>query len=299
MSDLNATSNLYDATTDVGGGFSAFPVVFPPILERADRPIELDRGESRRATSVPSERCCVWGVEFDRVTMEQAVERIDGFIASRANTYAITANLNYLMLCDRDERLSSFTAACPLVLCDGKPIEWRSRFKERPLPERVAGADLIYALSELSAAKGYSLYLLGGAEGVAAEAASRLIDRFPGLRIAGVDCPPFGAWSDQQRSQINRRIAAAQPDILLVAFGQPKGEYWIEDNYRELGVPVSIQVGASFDFVVGRASRAPSVMQKIGAEWLYRACFEPKRLVPRYAANLRYLFKSLRRELTI
>ena len=297
MSDLNPQSNLYDASTDVGGGFASFPIVLPPGAEHAAPGIGQELASHGHEVSVPVDRCRVWGVDFDCVTMAQAVEKIDGYIGSRANTYAITANLNYLMLCDRDPRLAAFTAACPLVLCDGKPIEWRSRLERRPLPERVAGADLIYALSALSAAKGYSLYLLGAAEGVAAEAASRLTARFPGLRIAGVDCPPFGDWSERQRWQINRRIVDARPDILLVAFGQPKGEYWIEDNYRELGVPVSIQVGASFDFVVGRASRAPAAVQRVGAEWLYRACFEPKRLVPRYLANLRYLFRSLRREL--
>ncbi len=243
------------------------------------------------------DRCRIWDVDFDCVTMEQSVDLLDAMIQNRVNTYAITANLNYLMLCSQNPRLAAFTQRCPLVLCDGKPIQLRSRLETNRLPERVAGSDLIYKLAELSVRRGYSIYMLGGADGVAAKAAQRLTSLYPGLRISGVHCPPFGNWNGDVRNEMNERIVAAKPDILLVAFGQPKGEFWIEQNYKELQVPISIQVGATFDFLAGNAQRAPKWMQDFCAEWLYRAFKDPRRLAPRYLANAAYLFRAVQADL--
>ena len=284
------------------------PVILPPptlstsnsslkMLESTSALVDDHCESAEPSLLAPVSRCHVWGVDFDCVTMDEAVQWIDLVIQHRATTYAITANLNYLMLCDRNPRLKAFTSRCPLVLCDGKPIQWRSLLEQSRLPERVAGSDLIYRLAHLSAQKGYSIYMLGGAGGVAEKAASILSSQYPGLQIAGVHCPPFGNWSAADRDEMNHRIQDANPDILLVAFGQPKGEYWIEENYRELNVPISIQVGATFDFVAGQAKRAPEFFQRVGAEWLYRMLNDPKRLGPRYLANALYLCKALRRDL--
>ncbi len=291
-------------------GNSAYvPVILPPpikpqtsttsfeMLESTSALVEDHREYVEESSLPPINRCRVWGVDFDCVTMHEAVQWIDLVIQHRATTYAITANLNYLMLCDQNPRLNAFTARCPLVLCDGKPIQWRSLLTKSRLPERVAGSDLIYRLAELSAKKNYSIYMLGGAPGVAEKAAEVLVQQYRGLQIAGMHCPPFGHWSAADRDDMKRRIQSANPDILLVAFGQPKGEYWIEENYRELNVPISIQVGATFDFVAGHAKRAPDIYQRIGAEWLYRMVHDPKRLGPRYFANAMFLFKAIRREL--
>jgi N-acetylglucosaminyldiphosphoundecaprenol N-acetyl-beta-D-mannosaminyltransferase len=161
------------------------------------------------------------------------------------------------------------------------------------LPERVAGSDLIYGMCEHAAAKGYRVYLLGAAPGVAQEAADKLVERYPALQIAGVECPPFRQLSaDEEQHQIDR-IRTVRPDILFVAFGQPKGEFWIAERLERLGVPVSVQVGASLDFVAGRVRRSPTWMRKTGLEWLYRLAQEPRRLARRYLDNILFMVRAV------
>ncbi|MCY2975518.1 MAG: WecB/TagA/CpsF family glycosyltransferase [Planctomycetota bacterium] len=239
----------------------------------------------------------VWGIDYSAVNMKQTLQFIDELIARRVPTTVITSNLNYAMLNTQHPKLEKFTHKCPLVICDGMPIFWRSKLNETKLPERIAGADLIFELAAHSAKKGYRIFLMGGAEGVALRAAKRLEELYPDLKIAGVECPPFRPLSDVEHKQLLSRIREAKADILLVAFGQPKGEFWIDDNMEKLDVPVSIQLGASFDFIVGSAKRAPVWIQKMGFEWLYRTYHDPKRLVPRYAKNAWFLLKSIRRDL--
>lgn len=239
----------------------------------------------------------VWGVNFHQVTMSRTLDLIDDIVRVRKPSYAITANLNYAMLCNRSRRLREFTDRATLVLCDGMPMLWRSQRNNVKLPERVTGADLIFKLAERSQEKGHRLYLYGAAEGVAKKTASELQKRFPGCVIAGHHCPPFRTLDSKEAKEQIDIIRQAKPDILLVALGQPKGEFWIEDNLNQLGIPLCIQVGASFDFVAGTAKRAPKVFQRTGLEWLYRALSDPKRLVPRYVRNGLFLLKSVQADL--
>ena len=277
-----------------------FPVVnaIPPSVP-AIHPASSEKKNERRTLPglpvLPSTH--IWGIDYSVVNMKQSLDFIDVMIQRREPNYAITANLNYAMLCEKNPRLAAFTQHCKLVLCDGMPIYWRSKLNKERLPERVAGADLIYALAEMSAVKGNRMFLMGGAEGVAQEAADKLRTLFPRLTIAGVECPPFRKLTDVEHNQMCQRIRDSKPDILLVAFGQPKGEYWIEENYQSLGVPLCIQLGASFDFIVGKSRRAPRWIQRIGMEWLFRSVSDPRRLLPRYAKNAWFLFKAIRAEL--
>lgn len=238
----------------------------------------------------------LWGLDFHCVDMQQTLDRIEQIVQNRRPTFAVTANLNYAMLCAQHTRLREFTGKAALVLCDGMPILWRSKCNKNPLPERVTGSDLIYRLAERSAQSKLRLYLYGAAEGVAAKAASELSRLYPGCNIVGVQCPPFHATSDAEVQMQIAQIQQAKPDVLLVALGQPKGEYWIEDNLQRLNVPLSIQVGASFDFVAGNAQRAPRLWQKLGCEWLYRMLKDPKRLAPRYARNAMCLLRFIHRD---
>ncbi len=235
----------------------------------------------------------VWDVPFDRVTLEQAVEQIANLVMRRVPSYVITANLNYAMLHHRQPDIRPITAAAALILADGQPIVWRSRLTNNPLSERVAGSEMIYRLAETARDRGFRIYFLGGEPGVANRCASKLVELYPGLQIAGIESPPFRKLSNEEQTHQDARIRDAKTDILLVAFGQPKGERWIYENYRRLGVPVSIQLGASFDFIAGTAQRAPQIWQTIGMEWAYRMLSDPKRLVPRYASNATFLLGAL------
>ena len=239
----------------------------------------------------------VCGTPFSCVDMEGAVELSDAIVQHREPRYIVTANVNYLMLQKENPRLREVSHEAAVMLADGNPIVWSSRVKRNPLPERVAGSDLIVELAKLSAKKGYRIFFLGGADGVAETAAAELKERFPDFQIAGCYSPPFRKLSDTEHTEMLAQIRDAQTDILLVAFGQPKGELWIYDNLQELGVPLSIQLGASFDFLAGTAKRAPAVWQKFGCEWLYRAFADPQRLIPRYAKNLLFVLTTMSRDM--
>lgn len=272
------------------------------LLEIESSRYALLQTESQRPASLPRPlpplpEATVWGVRFHAITMEETLDRIESIVAARKPSVAITANLNYAMLCDQHPRLRAFTERAALVLCDGKPVQWRSRLEQVQLPERVTGADLIYRIAERSAKTKLRIFLYGAAEGIAEKAARVLVEKYPGCCIAGVLCPPFRNLSEDEKQSQLQSIRDCKPDVLLVALGQPKGEFWIEDNLEALNVPLAIQVGASFDFVAGKAKRAPRLLQTIGAEWLYRTFTDPKRLAPRYAQNAWFLGKSLHRDL--
>jgi N-acetylglucosaminyldiphosphoundecaprenol N-acetyl-beta-D-mannosaminyltransferase len=235
----------------------------------------------------------VWGTPFTVVDMPGTLKLADDIIRARKPEYFVTANLNYLMLIETCPQLVEINRRAAAVLADGHPIVLRSRFGVTPLPGRVAGSDLILELAKLSAERGYKMFLLGAAEGVAAKAAAELRSRNPQLQIVGTYSPPFRPLSSAETEDMIVQVNRSGADILLVAFGQPKGELWIHEHLTQLNVPLSIQLGASFDFLAGTAKRAPRVWQRFGLEWLYRALSDPKRLGPRYAANLNFLIRRL------
>lgn len=245
------------------------------------------------ATLPALETTHVWGLDFARLDMQGVIERADQIVAARSCRYFITANLNYLMLSDQVPELAAVNHAADAIIADGYPIVLRSRMMREPLPCRVAGSDMIVELARLSAERGYRIFFLGAAPGVAAKAAAKLQEFFPELQVAGCCAPPYRALSDEEHQELLAQIRDSGTDILLVAFGQPKGERWIYENYQALGVPLSIQLGASFDFLAGTARRAPAFWQAIGCEWLYRSLSEPRRLAPRYLRNIAFLLRKL------
>lgn len=258
-------------------------------------PVMTSAHEEKVALTPPT-KTRVWGTDFAELNMGETLQLADAIIEERKPQYFVTANLNYLMLTAQHPRLEEVNERAAAVLADGHPIVLRSRLSERGLPERVAGSDMIVQLAAQAAEKGHRIFFLGGAPNVAVQASEELTRRFPNLQVAGCYSPPFRALTSAEHGDMIARIQQSKTDILLVAFGQPKGEFWIYDNLPELGVPLSIQLGASFDFLAGTATRAPKFWQRIGCEWLYRALSDPKRLAPRYAQNALFLIACLARD---
>ena len=240
----------------------------------------------------------VWGLPLSPMTRVGAAEAVMKLIEAGRPSYFITANTHYAMLTAERPELRAVNDRAAFLLADGAPLVWASRRGPTPLPERVAGSDLVYDLCEHAARLGHGVYLLGGAEGVADEAARRLVALYPGLRIVGTACPPPGSLSGEGCRRVVADVRAARPDLLLVALGQPKGEFWVAEHLDELGVPACVQVGATLDFVAGRVRRAPRPIQKMGLEWAFRIYTDPARLAPRYARNALFLLKSVARDLT-
>lgn len=240
----------------------------------------------------------VWDIPLAPWTMEETLQAIDRLVAAGRPRYFITANLYYAMLADKDKDMITLAERAAFVLADGMPLVWASRRRGRPLPERVTGADLIFRLSRRAAERGYRVFFLGGAAGVGEEAARNLQARYAGLQVVGIESPDnITGMPEADMAALVDRIHAARPDILLVALGQPKGERWIGKNLERLGVPVCAQVGASIDFAAGRVRRAPRWMQKTGLEWVFRMLQEPRRLAPRYLANIGFLLQTSVRDL--
>lgn len=241
-------------------------------------------------------RVRVWGVPLAPITRDEAVALVAELIQAGRPSFFITAPTHYAMLTESEPDLAEINERAAFIVADGAPLVWASRWLGTPLPERVAGSDLIFHLCEQAAQAGHRVFLLGAAEGVAALAAQRLIERYPGLQIVGTECPPFQGMTALEEEAILDRIRQARPDLLFVAFGQPKGERWIIRHYERLGVPVSVQVGASLDFAAGRIRRAPRWMQKTGMEWFFRMSLEPRRLAGRYAQNAWFLARMVWRD---
>jgi N-acetylglucosaminyldiphosphoundecaprenol N-acetyl-beta-D-mannosaminyltransferase len=243
------------------------------------------------------EPICVWGVPFAPLTLAEAVATVSDLIRAGRPSFFITAPTHYAMLSEEWPDLRAINERAAFIVADGKPLVWAARMLGSPLPERVAGSDLIFHLCDEAAREGFRVFLLGGGDRVAEEAARRLVARYPGLQIVGTECPPFREATRAEDEAMVDRIRRARPDLLFVAFGQPKGERWIVDHYERLGVPVSVQIGASLDFAAGRVHRAPLWMQKAGLEWAYRLWLEPRRLAGRYARNAWFIGRMLVRSL--
>ena len=221
--------------------------------------------------------------QIDNYTMEEAIDAIDRLICQDKNGYVVTPNIDHIVKLESDQLLQKVYADADIILTDGKPMIWMSRLYGTPIKEKVSGSDLFPNLCRLAAGKGYRVFLLGAAEGVAAKAALNLQNKFPGLIIAGTYSPPFGFEKDEKELQnILRIVTEAKPHILIVGLGCPKQEKFIY-NYKDvLNVPVSLGLGASIDFEAGILKRAPKWMADHGFEWLYRIVQDPGRMAKRY-----------------
>jgi N-acetylglucosaminyldiphosphoundecaprenol N-acetyl-beta-D-mannosaminyltransferase len=247
----------------------------------------------QESLSTTRQPCWLFDIPFAPLTLEQAASEVERLVLRNVPSYLITANTNYAMLVSQYPDLHEVNRNAALIVADGIHMVWASRMTPHPLPERVTGTDLIHQFSALAAHKGYSLFLLGAAPGVAEQAARNLCARYPGLRIAGIEAPMFKDLTPDEHEQLIARIREARPDLLLLAMGQPQGERWLFQNHEALGVPVSIQIGGSLDYIAGRIPRAPRWMRTIGLEAPYRMCCEPARLIPRYSRNALFLAKAL------
>lgn len=233
----------------------------------------------------------VLGVPVDNLTMDEALARCDEFITvgrATGRTHQITTvNADFVVNSLHDPELQRILQESDMSTADGMPLVWGARLLGGRLSGRVTGADMVPALAHRAAQRGYSIFFLGAREGIAAKAATILQERNPGLKVAGVLSPPPRPILEIDRSVVEE-VKAAQPDILLVAFGNPKQEKWIRMYAHELQVPICIGVGGTFDMIVGVTKRAPPWVQKIGMEWAYRLLQEPRRLAKRYLHDFGY-----------
>ena len=235
----------------------------------------------------------VLGVPFHNVTMDETIALIEDQIREGGFHQVATANVDFLKNAMRDKSLRDILCSCEMVVPDGMPIVWMSHLVGTPLKERVSGIDLVERLADVSSRRGYGIFLLGASEASSHRAAKVLRQRFPQLRIVGRYSPKLQPIEKMDHEEILRRIEESRPDILLVAFGNPKQEEWIAMHRNRLKVPVCIGVGGTLDFISGTVARAPRWMQRHGIEWLHRTWQEPKRLLLRYVKDAVCLARHL------
>ena len=222
-------------------------------------------------------------VLIDNVTMQESLDAIENLIVIGKPSYVTTPNIDHIMLYNNNPEFAKCYDETSLCLADGMPILWAAKFLGTPLKAKVSGSDLVPRICELANHKGYKLFFLGGRPGAADAAIKKLRTTLLNLKIVGSYAPPFGFEKDESElRKIVSMIKDAKPDILFVGLGAPKQEKWINKYYQELGVPVSLGVGVTFEFIAGIVKRAPLWMQQAGLEWFWRLCMEPGRLWKRY-----------------
>lgn len=234
----------------------------------------------------------ILGVRVHAVTMAQTLDWVEAAVDARAPRQLCTANPEFVMAAQRDPDFLRVLNQADLVIPDGIGLVWAARWLGRPLPERVAGSDLVGLIAERAARRGWRLFFLGAAAGVAQRAAAVLQARYPGWVLAGAYA---GSPRPEDEAAIRAMIQAARPDVLLVAYGAPAQDKWIARNRDRLGVPVSLGVGGSFDFLVGVARRAPAWVQAAHLEWLHRLLHQPWRLRRIFTAVVLFPLAVLRR----
>ena len=225
------------------------------------------------------------------VTTAGAVEQVIHFMSEPGLHQIATVNPEFVMKAQEDSQFMAVLQEADLCIADGVGLLIAGRWKGRPLPERVAGSDLVYLLAEQAALQGWRLFLLGAAPGVAEEAAGQLEELYPGLIIAGT----YGGSPDPaENEQIVKMINDSQAELLYVAYGAPGQDKWIARNRQQLlAVQVAMGIGGSLDFISGRAARAPRWLQRLGLEWLYRFYKEPWRW-RRMLALPQFVYRVLR-----
>ncbi len=227
-----------------------------------------------RMTKQRPEKANILGCMIDLVDMEQALMAIDRIVANGKPSQIITLNAEIVYTAQNDQSLRNIINSAQMVTPDGIGIVWGARLLGYKIKNRVTGIDLVHHLCELAAAKGWKIYLFGAAPGVAELAAQNLSKEYQGLKICG--CRD-GYFAESDVENIIKDIKSQAPEILLIALGAPKQEIFIRKHKNELGVPVCLGVGGSFDVLSGIKSRAPSLFIKLNLEWFYRLLAEPSR----------------------
>jgi N-acetylglucosaminyldiphosphoundecaprenol N-acetyl-beta-D-mannosaminyltransferase len=235
---------------------------------------------------MPGQHICLHGLDIDRVTEAETIATILAALHEGRGGYVVTPNVDQLRQFSQHPELGEIFDDASLVVADGMPLVWASRVQGTPLAERVAGSELVWSLTAEAARRDRSIFLLGGPDGTADAAATRLRTLYPGATIAGCHCPPLGFERDPAEiEQIVAALREAAPDIVYVALGFPKQERLIAYLRTQLPGMWFLGVGCSLSFIAGDTERAPDWMMRLGLEWAHRLVQEPRRLARRYIVH--------------
>lgn len=277
-----ATAQRYTACAD------SSPPEQPSRADSLAAPSRADRPAPRPGTThLPLVR--LMDAPIAALTEAQAVQLILDAALAGAGHWTITANLDHIRRYHRNPTERSLIDEADLVVADGMPLIWASRLSGQRLPQRVSGSNMVWSICQAAREREQSIFLLGGDPGVAKRAARVFLERYPGLRIAGTACPPFGFEHDAgELARIRTQVSDADPDIVFVALGFPKQDLLIRLLRDALPSASLLGVGISLSYATGELSRAPDWVCRLGLEWAYRFTQEPTRRLAR-----RYLIDGL------
>ncbi|MFC1517983.1 WecB/TagA/CpsF family glycosyltransferase [Candidatus Margulisiibacteriota bacterium] len=224
----------------------------------------------------------MFGMKINKLNIEDAVQEIVRRAGLAEKTYLVTPNVDHVLRYQADQKFRKVYKSAGLVLADGYPVVWASRLLRKPLPERVAGSDLLGKICAAGQGK-MSVFFLGGSRKTPEKLVNKFQEKYPRLKIAGAYSPPKKELRDTVGvKKIVKLINDSGADLLFVGLGSPKQEYFIYDNWQELNVKLAMGVGIALDYSAGLMPRAPVWLRNIGLEWLYRLIREPFRLFWRY-----------------
>lgn len=216
----------------------------------------------------------ILGVGIDNLSMAETVSHIEQAITDKKRMQVNTLNAEILYQALHDSRLMNTINGCDLVTPDGTGIVWASEQLGTPCKERVTGIDLLNSLLARSPEKGYKIYFYGSKLDILQRAIRKVQTSYPEIKIVG---STHGYIKEEEQKDLLQDIQNKKPDLLFVALGAPRQEYWIQSNLKGLPPLVAVGVGGSLDVISGELKRAPGIFQKLRLEWLYRALIQPSR----------------------
>ncbi|TJX15198.1 WecB/TagA/CpsF family glycosyltransferase [Tissierella creatinini] len=242
------------------------------------------------------EKIRIFGVEIQNTTLEDVVLKLREYLEGDSLRVIFTPNTEIVMAAKEDENLKALINKGDLIIPDGIGLIYGSRLKNKPLKERVTGFDTSMKLLDIANEKSYSIYLLGGKDGIAKGAGAKIKKDYPNIKIAGLHHGYFkgshlGLKGEAEEERIIEEINESKPDIIFVGFGFPKQELWIDANKDRIKGRVIIGNGGVMDILAGNAKRAPEIFIKLGLEWLYRLIQNPSRIkrqmaLPKFLINV-------------
>lgn len=239
-------------------------------------------------------RQSVLGAPLDVLSQREALDRIAAWGARRESRVVSICNVHSVVTATRDDAFMRVLDASDMVTPDGMPVVWMLRALGHPGQQRVDGPDLMWAYCSEAQARGDRIFLYGSTPDTLDALQARLLDAFPGLRIAGAISPPFRALTAEEDDEVVRTIEASGAHVVFVGLGCPRQEGWMLAHRGRIPA-VMLGVGAAFDFHAGKIRRAPRWMREHGLEWLHRLASEPRRLWRRYlVTNTLFVVGALR-----
>lgn len=233
--------------------------------------------------TLASNRENILGTHVNTLNMEMALAQLDHWVQERTPQYVCCTPAHSIMDGYNQPGLKTIFNSSGMTVPDGMAVVWLLKLKGHRHVGRVYGPDLLMAACMDGCKKGYRHYFYGGDAGVTEKLVQKVSAQCPGLKVAGIDTPPFRQLTPKEDDQIVKRLNRSKADIVWVGLGSPKQEVWMKEHRSKLNVPVMVGVGAAFDFLSGNKPQAPAWMQRNGMEWLFRFVNEPKRLWPRYS----------------